>query len=70
MKRPITPAEWAAYRAILSCNIGIQTISKEKQPPYGIDCTQYAIYNLLHAVKSLAEIHFNPDEQPKNTENK
>jgi hypothetical protein len=64
MKQPTTPTEWAAYRAILNCQIGIQAIDGTKEPPRGVSYVDYALYNLLHAVKSLAEIHFNP-EHPK-----
>jgi len=64
MKHPATPAEWSAYRATLSCEIGIEAIEGTKQLPDGISRRDYAICCLLHAVRSLAEIHFNP-KQPK-----
>jgi hypothetical protein len=62
MKQPTTPTEWAAYRAILICQIGIQAIDGTKEPPHGVSQVDFALFNLLHAVKSLAEIHFNPEE--------
>ena len=61
MKKPETPEQWAAYRAVLNCEIGIQTMEGEKTPPDGISREEYALYTLLHAVKSLAEIHLPND---------
>ena len=60
MTKPQTPTEWAAYRAILNCEIGIGVIAGEKQPPDGVSRQEYALYNLLQAVKALAEIHLPP----------
>jgi hypothetical protein len=57
MKKPETPEQWAAYSAVLSCQIGIKTMEGKETPPDGISREEYALYNLLHAVKSLAEIH-------------
>lgn len=56
--KPNTPAEWAAYRAILNAEIGIQCMEGKKPPPKETTREEYALYNLLHAVKALAEIHF------------
>jgi hypothetical protein len=55
--RPSTPAEWSAYRATLSCQIGIEVMQGDRNPPEGVTPEQWGLYNLLHAVKSLAEIH-------------
>lgn len=57
---PKTPSEWAAYRATLNCQIGIEAIQGDRKPPAGVTVDQWALYNLLQAVKSLAEIHLPP----------
>jgi hypothetical protein len=59
--KPETPEQWAAYRAILNCEIGIGAIAGDKQPPDGVSRQEYALYNLIHAVKALAEIHLPPN---------
>jgi hypothetical protein len=64
MNKPKTPTEWAAYRATLSCDLGIQTLEGGRKPPDGTSRQDYALYCLLHAVRSLAEIHFNPNTKP------
>jgi hypothetical protein len=64
MTKPQNPTEWDAYRAVLSCEIGIGTLGGEKQPPDGVSRQEYALYNLLHAVKSLAEIHLPRNQKP------
>jgi hypothetical protein len=62
MKRiPQTPQEWHAYRATLSCQIGIDAINNRSEVPKGVTVTEWAIYNLLQAVDSLAKIHL-PEE--------
>jgi hypothetical protein len=55
--RPSTPEEWSAYRATLSCQIGIEVMQGDRKPPAGVTPEQWGLYNLLHAVKALAEIH-------------
>ncbi len=55
--KPETPKQWAAHRVKLDCEIGIKTIDGTHKPPAGVTIQEYAIYCLLQAVKSLAEIH-------------
>lgn len=55
--RPSTAEEWSAYRATLSCQIGIEVMQGDRKPPAGVTPEQWGLYNLLHAVKALAEIH-------------
>lgn len=52
-----TTEEWCAYRATLSCQIGIEVMQGDRNPPEGVTPEQWGLYNLLHAVKALAEIH-------------
>jgi hypothetical protein len=54
MVRPKTHSEWAAYRCALSCKIGRDAIER-KGLPDGLTPTEYALYNLLHAVEDLAK---------------
>ena len=65
MKKPIkpqTPTEWHAYRAVLSCKIGIQAVEGNRATPDGISATEWGIYNLLQAVESLAKIHLSQEQ--------
>jgi len=69
--KPETPEQWAAYRAVLNCELGIQTMEGKKSPPNEISREGFALYNLLHAVKSLAEIHLpNVTGHPARDENR
>ena len=54
MTKPKTPREWATYRAKLSCRIGRDVIEGKTTAPGGISRTEYALYNLLHAVEAIA----------------
>jgi hypothetical protein len=54
-KNPETPREWATYRAKLNCRIGRDVIEGKTVAPGGISRTEYAIYNLLHAVEHIAD---------------
>jgi hypothetical protein len=63
MNKPKTEIEWHAYRAVLSCQLGIQAIEGKRDIPAGTTATEWGIYNLLHAVESLAKIHL-PKEEP------
>ena len=54
-KKPETPREWSAYRAKLSCRIGRDVIEGKTVAPGGIARTEYALYNLLHAVEEIAD---------------
>jgi len=60
----------ALYRARLACKIGRDIISGETEPPCGLACYEYAIFNLLHAIDDIAlalgDIHF-PAETIDNT---
>jgi hypothetical protein len=57
MHKPQTDTEWHAYRAVLSCRLGIQAIEGGRGIPAGSTATEWGIYNLLQAVESLAKIH-------------
>lgn len=61
-KKPETHAQWRAFTATLSCQIGIDCIDGNKKPPAGATSSEWGIYNLLQAVKSLAEIHLEKEE--------
>ena len=50
------------YRAKLSCKIGRDAIEGKTQPPCGTTPTEYAIYNLLHAVEEIADAMMPNDE--------
>lgn len=64
MKRlPKTPQEWNAYRATLSCRIALNVFEGKRQPPNGTSPMEWGIYNLIHAVESLAKIHL-PEDKP------
>jgi hypothetical protein len=62
-KKPETPREWATYRAKLSCRIGRDVIEGQTTAPGGISRTEYAIYNLLHAVEEIADALSQPCER-------
>jgi hypothetical protein len=62
MKKPSTQKEWAAYRAISDCDIGLKTIEGKIDPPFGYTRQEHAIYSLLQAVQSLAHIQFIEDD--------
>ena len=51
---PKTEAEWAATRCQLSCRVGRDAIEHVSHSKDGYE-TQYAIYNLLHAVEELSK---------------
>ena len=53
--KPQTPKEWALYRAGAACRIGMDILNGKTPPPDGSSVTQYALYNLLHAVEDIAE---------------
>jgi hypothetical protein len=55
--KPQTPEQWAAYRATLSCKLGIDCLNGTTPPPEGLTRTDYALYNLLHALQDLATLH-------------
>jgi len=42
------------YRAQLSCRIGRDALEGKTKPPCGTTPTEYALYNLLHAVDEIA----------------
>jgi hypothetical protein len=42
------------YRAKLSCKIGRDIISGEAQPPPYLSKTEYALFNLFHAIEDIA----------------
>ncbi len=50
------------YRAILSCKIGRDAIERTARPPDGLSPTEYALYNLLHAVEEIATAFSLTDE--------
>ena len=52
--RPKTDAEWAAYRCQLSCKIGRDAIEGKITIPGRCTATEYALFNLLHAVEDLS----------------
>jgi hypothetical protein len=54
LSTPKTKAEWAAYRAILNCEIGMDTIGGKTVPPRNVAPSDYALYCLLCAVRDLA----------------
>jgi hypothetical protein len=54
-KHPETELEWCIYRCVLSCKIGRDALDGKSDPPAGRTPTEYAIYNLLHAVEELAK---------------
>ena len=43
------------YRAVLSCRIGRDVLEGTKTCPVGTSQTEYALFNLLHAVEDIAE---------------
>jgi hypothetical protein len=43
------------YRAALSCRIGRDVLEGTKTCPAGTSQTEYALFNLLHAVEDIAE---------------
>ena len=53
-KKPETPREWALYRVKLNCKIGQEVLNGNTKPPDGVGRTEYALYNLLHAVEDIA----------------
>jgi hypothetical protein len=55
MKKPKTEREWCAYRVSLSCKIGRDAIEGKTKLPDGCSPTEYAMFNLLHAVEELAK---------------
>jgi hypothetical protein len=61
--KPQTETEWHAYRAVLSCQLGIQAIEGKRDVPAGTTATEWGVYNLLQAVESLAKIHL-PKPKP------
>jgi hypothetical protein len=63
MKKPKTETEWHAYRAYLSCRVGIEAIEGKRVLPDGTTAAEWGIYNLLHAVESLAQIHLPKEKQ-------
>jgi hypothetical protein len=42
------------YRVKLSCKIGRDIISGEAQPPPYLSKTEYALFNLFHAIEDIA----------------
>ena len=42
------------YRAQLFCRIGCDALEGKTKPPCGATPTEYALYNLLHAVEEIA----------------
>jgi len=42
------------YRAQLFCRIGRDALEGKTKPPCGTTPTEYALYNLLHAVEEIA----------------
>jgi len=42
------------YRAQLSCRIGRDALEGKTKPPCGTTPTEYALYNLLHALEEIA----------------
>ena len=55
--QPKTPAQWSAWRASSSCQIGMDVLNGVSDPPSGTSRMEYATFLLLSAVKELAEIH-------------
>jgi hypothetical protein len=49
-KKPKTAAEWSAYRCQASCKIGRNALFEKTENP-----TDYAIFNILHAVEELSK---------------
>ena len=43
------------YRAVLSCRVGRDVLEGTKTCPAGTSQTEYALFNLLHAVEDIAE---------------
>jgi hypothetical protein len=43
------------YRAALMCRIGRDVLEGTITPPPGTSQTEYALFNLLHAVEDIAE---------------
>ena len=43
------------YRAALSCRVGRDVLEGTKTCPVGTSQTEYALFNLLHAVEDIAE---------------
>jgi hypothetical protein len=43
------------YRAALSCRIGRDALEGKTTPPPATSQTEYALFNLLHAVEDIAE---------------
>ena len=43
------------YRAKLSCRIGRDALEGKSRPPEFVTPTEYAIYNLLHAMEEIAD---------------
>jgi hypothetical protein len=48
------PKNMAAYRARLSCKIGMDVIGGVIKPPAGTSVFEYALYNLLRAIEDVA----------------
>ena len=61
-KKPETPREWSTYRAKLSCRIGQDVLNGNTKPPDGVGRTEYALFNLLHAVEEIADALSQPRE--------
>jgi len=43
------------YRAKLSCRIGRDAIEGKTRPPEGCTSTEYALFNMLHAIEEIAD---------------
>jgi hypothetical protein len=48
------PKNMAAYRARLSCKIGMDAIGGVIKPPAGVPVFEYALYNLFRAIEDVA----------------
>ena len=58
MKHKTIKAErkhFGLYRAILSCKVATDALDHTTRCPPHITQTEYAIYNLIHAVREIAE---------------